>query len=135
MRVVVAACGGPIADRCPDEHDEQVRGQQVGQHAGTLRRGCRSPHASRSTVPGLRELRLGRDDGSGAVFIGDPTIPVDSAAGVELLAVNAALMQCWDEIRIGRAHGLPVIHHERSFDELAHRQRTLRDAIRAAEES
>lgn len=44
-------------------------------------------------------------------------------------------MQCWDEIRIGRAHGLPLSHHECSFDELARRQRTLRDAIRAPEES
>lgn len=79
MRVVVTAGGGPIADRCPGEHDAQVWDEQIGSMPGPYVAAAGHRALRGSTVPGLRELRLGRDDGSGAGFIGDPTIPADSA--------------------------------------------------------
>src|SRR3954453_1178149 len=81
----------------------------------------------------VRELRIGRDDGSGAVFIADPTVPIDSDLGVELLAVNACLMELWRS-SAGLTYGLPVAHHEHEFDVLAERQRALVRAIRAGAE-
>lgn len=78
----------------------------------------------------MRELCIGVDDGSGAVFIGDPSIPVDSELGVELLAVNAALISCWEDLNFNASLGLPTAHHEDEFDELAARQRALKAAIR-----
>jgi hypothetical protein len=80
----------------------------------------------------VRQLRIGVDDGSGDVFIGDPSIPITSDLGVELLAVNAELMECWQEIAANRAFGLATIHHEENFEELAERHHELKAAIRAS---
>lgn len=79
----------------------------------------------------MRRLRAGIDDGSGDVFIADPTISIDSPLGVELLAVNAALMECWNAIQANRSLGLPTVHHESDFDELAGQQQEITRAIRA----
>lgn len=62
--------------------------------------------------------------------MGDPTLPVDSSLGIELLLVNAELMEGWQEIRRGRAYGLPTVHHEQEFEDLAARQRGLIQALR-----
>jgi hypothetical protein len=81
----------------------------------------------------MRRLRTGIDDNSGDVFVADPTIPVASPEGVELLAVNAALIECWEAIEANRAFGLPTTHHESEFDELANQQRRLKKAIASAD--
>lgn len=79
----------------------------------------------------MRRLRVGSDDGSGDVFVADPTIPVDSPLGAEVLAVNAALIECWNAIQAHRALGLPTAHHESESDELASRQLEIKRATMA----
>ncbi|MFN8204497.1 MAG: hypothetical protein U0S48_18225 [Solirubrobacteraceae bacterium] len=82
----------------------------------------------------MRRLRAGIDDGSGDVFIADPTIPVASPLGVELLSVNAALTECWSAMQANRALGLPTAHHESEYDELAQRQQAIKRAIEAGDQ-
>jgi len=79
----------------------------------------------------MRRLRTGIDNGSGDVFVSDPMVPVTSDLGVELLTVNAALIECWDAIQANRALGLPVAHHESEFEQLARRQQEIKHAITA----
>jgi hypothetical protein len=78
---------------------------------------------------------VGRDDGSGDVFVGDPTVPVNSPFGVELLLVNAELMETWDELVAARASGRRDEHHRDCFERLAARQKKIITAIRAEDDS
>jgi hypothetical protein len=69
------------------------------------------------------------------VFVGDPTIPIASELGVELLVVNAELMETWNELVAARAYGLRDEHHRECFERLAARQKKIIAAIRAEDDN